>query len=199
MWARTFDRVPLRLRAFTDDGQRRGLARPGHAIQSHHLFAGKKHLVNGLALRGIQLLVAVFRRNPNLRRNQHRVTHPALIAFLHPCDNLAFHAKHGSGGVLLPCACMIDRSEFAARGPLRELLPDVGIRCFTHAAIERRFQKVAPVQHCGTLEEMIAGIGHSLLRDSVRFVNVALAMLPSFGHNPVGLVSILCGQLAVPR
>ena len=93
---------------------------------------------------------------------------------------------------------MIDRAKLAARGPLRELLTDVGIRCFTHAAIERRFQKVAPVQHCGTLEEMIAGIGHSLLRDSVGFVNVALAMLPRLSHNAVGLVSILCGKVPMP-
>jgi hypothetical protein len=34
---------------------------------------------------------------------------------------------------------MMDRAKLASRGPLRELLPDVSIRCFTHAAIERRF------------------------------------------------------------
>ena len=42
-------------------------------------------------------------------------------------------------------------------------------------------------------------MGVELRRDSVGFINVALAMLPRFGHNPVGLVSILRGQLAVPR
>ncbi len=93
---------------------------------------------------------------------------------------------------------MIDRAELASRGPLLELLPDMGIRRLTHAAIERRFQNVAPVQHGGTLEEMIAGIGDGLLRDSVGFVDVALFMRPRLGHNFVGLMSILRGQLAVP-
>jgi hypothetical protein len=45
-----FDGVPLRLRAFTDDGQRRCLPRASDTIQPHYLFAGEKHLVNGLAL-----------------------------------------------------------------------------------------------------------------------------------------------------
>src|ERR1700679_729343 len=93
---------------------------------------------------------------------------------------------------------MIDRAELAPRGPLRELLTDMGIRRLTHAAIEGRFQNVAPVQHSGTLDEMIAPIVHSLLRESARFVTVPLAMLPRFGHNPVGLMSILRGQFAVP-
>jgi hypothetical protein len=37
---------------------------------------------------------------------------------------------------------MIDRAELATHGPLRELLPDVGIRRLTHATVERRFQNV---------------------------------------------------------
>jgi hypothetical protein len=134
-----------------------------------------------------------------VRINQHRVIHSTLIAFLHPCDDLAFHAKHRGGGVLLSCSGMIDRAKLAPRSPLLELLPDVGIRRLTHATAERGFQKVAPAQNSGTLEEMIAGIGDGLLRYSVGFINVALAMLPRFSHNPVGLVSILRGQLAVPR
>jgi hypothetical protein len=36
-----------------------------------------------------------------MRINQHRVIHSALIAFLHPCNDLAFHPKHRSGGVPL--------------------------------------------------------------------------------------------------
>jgi hypothetical protein len=64
-----FDLVPLRLRAFTDDGQRRCLPRARDSIQSHYLFAGEKHLVNGLTLRGIQLRVAVLRRNAYTRRS----------------------------------------------------------------------------------------------------------------------------------
>src|SRR5208282_166122 len=100
---------------------------------------------------------------------------------------------------LLFCSGMTDGAELSPRGPLRELVPDVGIRCFSHAAIKRRFQNVAPVQHSGTLEEMIAGIGNGLLRDAVGFVNMALFMRPCFGHDPVGLVSVLRGQLAVPR
>jgi hypothetical protein len=98
---------------------------------------------------------------------------------------------------------MIDRAELASRGPLLELLPDVGIRCFTHAAIERSFQKVAPVQHGGTLKEMIAGIRDGLLRGHCApiqrgFVNVALSTLPRLGHNAVGLMSILRGQIPMP-
>ncbi len=48
---------------------------------------------------------------------------------------------------------MIDGAELSSRGPLLELLSDVGIRCLTHATVERRFQNVAPVQHSGTLEK----------------------------------------------
>jgi hypothetical protein len=97
---------------------------------------------------------------------------------------------------------MNDCAELAPCGPLSELLLDVGIRCFPHAAIERSFQKLALVQHSGTLEEMIAGIGEGLLRGHGApiqggFVNVALFMRPRLGHNPVGLMSILRGQLAV--
>ena len=142
--------------------------------------------------------MAVLHRNPHLGRYQHRVIHPTLITFLHPCDDFAFHAKHRGGGVLLSRSAMMDRAKLASRGPLLELLPNMGIRCFPHAAIERRFQKVAPVQHGGTLEEMIAGIGNGLLRDSVGFVDVALFMRPRLGHNFVGLMSILCGQIPTP-
>ena len=46
----TFDLVPLCLRSFTDDGQRRCLPRASDTNQPHYLFAGEKHLVNGLAL-----------------------------------------------------------------------------------------------------------------------------------------------------
>ena len=93
---------------------------------------------------------------------------------------------------------MSDGAELASRGPLLELLPDVGIRCFTHAANESRFQKVSPIQHGGTLKEMIAGIGDGLLRGHGApiqrgFVNVMLAALPRLGHNAVGLVSVLRG------
>jgi len=157
-------------------------------------------LVNGLALRSIQLRVAIFGRNPNLRSNKHRIIHPALITLLHSLNDLAFHAKHRGGGVLLSCS---DCAELAPRGPLLKLLPDVGIRCFTHAAIERRFQKLAPIEHGGTLEEMIAGIGHGLLRGDCAsiqrgFVNVMLAALPRLGHNAVGLVSVLRGKVPMP-
>jgi len=152
-----------------------------------------------LALRGIQLWVTVQHRNPHLGRYQHGVINSTLITFLHPCNDFAFHADHRGGRVLLSRSGMIDRAELASRGSLRELLMDMSIRRLPHAAIERRFQNVAPVQHSGTLEEMIAGIGDGLLRDSVGFVDVALFMRPGFGHNPVGLVSILRGQLTVPR
>jgi hypothetical protein len=162
-------------------------------------FRGKENIIDHLTLPGIQLRVAVLGRNANLRRNQHRVIHPALITLLHPLNNLTFHAKHGGSRVLLSRSGMIDGAELTPRGPLRELLPDVGIRCFTHAAIKRRLQKLAPVQNGGTLKEMIAGIGHGLLRDAVGFVDVALFMRPRLGHNFVGLVSVLCGQFAVSR
>jgi hypothetical protein len=95
---------------------------------------------------------------------------------------------------------MMDRAKLASRGPLLELLPNMGIRCFPHAAIERRFQKVAPVQHGGTLEEMIAGIGHSLLRRLFGFVSVSLflLMLARLSYDPVGLMSMLRRQLTMP-
>ena len=93
---------------------------------------------------------------------------------------------------------MMDRAKLASRGPLLELLPDMGIRRFPHAAIERGFQKFAAVQHGGTLEEMVAGISDGLLRGHCApiqrgFVNVALSTFTRFGHNPVGLMSILRG------
>jgi Helix-turn-helix domain len=141
-------------------------------------------------------MVAFIEEKLRLGWSPQQIAHPALIAFLHPCNDLAFHAKHRGGGVLLSRS---DRAKLTPRGPLRELLPDVGIRCFTHAAIESGFQKLAPVQHGGTLKEMVAGISDGLLRDAVGFVDVALFMRPRFGHNPVGLVSVRCGQFAVSR
>ncbi len=80
----------------------------------------------------------------------------------------------------------------------------MGIRRLTHAAIERRFQKVAPdPARAETLEQMIAGIGDGLLRGHCApiqrgFVNVTLAAFPRLGHNAVGLMSILRGQIPMP-
>ncbi len=49
-----FNLVPLRLCSFTDDGQRRCLARTGDAIQPYQFFAGEKHMLNGLALKNLR-------------------------------------------------------------------------------------------------------------------------------------------------
>jgi hypothetical protein len=50
---------------------------------------------------------------------------------------------------------------------------------------------------------MIAGIGDGLMRGHCAlilrgFVNVALAMFPRLGHNFVGLMSILRGEIPMP-
>ena len=130
-WAQSLPLVSLRLRAFTDDGQRRDIPRTGDAIQTHQLFAGdKRFFLNCLVLRGIQFRVAVLHRNPYLGRDKHRVIDSTPIPLLHPCNDLAFHADHRGGRVLLSRSGMIDRAELSARGPLRELLPGRGYTLF---------------------------------------------------------------------
>jgi hypothetical protein len=116
---------------------------------------------------------------------------------MHSLNDLAFHAQHGSGGVVLSRSDMIYFTELATAYPLLELLTDMGIRRLAYTAVKRRFEKVAPVQHSGTLEKMLTGIGDSLLRNAVRFVNLALFMRPRFGYNSIGLMSILRGQLSM--
>jgi hypothetical protein len=45
--------------------------------------------------------VPVFDFNANVCWNEHGIVVAAPIAFLHVADNLALHAQHGGGGVLL--------------------------------------------------------------------------------------------------
>src|SRR6266478_4383771 len=54
------------------------------------------------------------------------------------------------------------------------------------------------VVHSQSLEDMIACPCHSTLCLNRRLLHLVLAVFVGKGHDAVGLVSILCGQLAVP-
>jgi hypothetical protein len=197
-----FHLVPVPLRALADDGQRRRLARARDSIQTHDLLAGEKYLIDRLALPRIQLRVPVFGFETNSSRNQHGIAVAAPVAFLHVADGLALHAQHRRGRVLRARPSALDGAELARLHPALELLPHLGRRGLPHAAVERRFQNVAPVLDRRSLENMIAGIGHGPLRRLVGFVDVPLSlllsMLPRLRYYLVGLMPVLCGQLPVP-
>ena len=55
--------------ASADHGQRRRLARAGETVQTDDLLAREKNLIDGLALPGVQLRVAVLGGDARLRRN----------------------------------------------------------------------------------------------------------------------------------
>jgi hypothetical protein len=63
-------------------------------------------------------------------------------------------------------------TELPSCDPALELLPDMGIRGFSHAARERRFQNRAAVLYSRSLEDMIARPGHGPLRLHLRLLYV---------------------------
>jgi hypothetical protein len=77
--------------------------------------------------------VAVFRRDAHLRRDQHRVAVITSIAFLHPANDLALHAHHHGGCVLSTSANVRDFAQLPGLDPALELLPDLSVRCLSHA------------------------------------------------------------------
>ena len=198
---KAFHLVPVPLHALAHHGQRRRLARACDSIQAHDLLAGEKYLVDRLALPRIQLRVPVFGFNTNSSRNQHRIALAAPVAFLHVGDGLALHAQHRGGRELLARPNVLDGAELARLHSALELPPHLSRCRLPHAAVERRFQNVAPVRDRRPLEHMIAGIGHGPLRRLVGLVDVPLSllsMLPRLRYDSVGLMPVLRGQLAVP-
>jgi hypothetical protein len=87
--------------------------------------------------------VAVFRGDAYLRRDQHRIAVVAPIAFLHPANNLALHAYHRGGRVLLISANTRDFPELPGFDSALELLSDSGIRGFSHAARQSAASRIA--------------------------------------------------------
>src|SRR5271154_5107375 len=142
--------------------------------------------------------------NPQRRRNQHRIAVVALIAALHPCDDLLLHADHLSGCVHRRSAPFdaANGNEFTALDALRKLAPYLFVGCLRHAAANCRLQDASLILNGSPLEDMIAGIGYGLSFSPkfslVRARCVNLGMFACLGYNPIRLMSILCGQFAVP-
>ncbi len=146
----------------------------------------------------IQLRVAVFRGDAHLRRDQHGIAVVAPIAFLHPANDLTLHANH-RGGCVLPASTNVrDFAELPGLDPALELLPDLGIGGFSHAAHQRCFKDRAAVLHSRSLEDMIARPCHGLLRLNLWLRHLVLPMLARLCDDAVRLMPVLCGQLAVP-
>jgi hypothetical protein len=151
-----------------------------------------------LALRRIQLRVAVFRGDAHLRRDQHWIAGVAPITFLHPANDLTLHAYHRGGCVLLASTNVRDFPELPGLDPTLELLPDLGIGGFSHAAHQRYFKDRAAVQHSRSLEDMISRPGHGSLCLNLWLRHLVLLMLARLRDDAVRLMPVLGSQLAVP-
>ena len=88
--------------------------------------------------------------------------------------------------------------ELPGLDPALELLPDFGIRGFSHTAHERRFKNRAAILHSRSLENMIACPGYGPLRLHLRVMHSMLPVLTRLGDYVVSLMPILLGQLPVP-
>ena len=93
---------------------------------------------------------------------------------------------------------MRDFAELPGLDPALELLPDLGIGGFSHAAHQRCFKDRAAVLHSRSLEDMIARPGHGPLRLHLRLPQMELTMFARLGDYEVRLMPILCGKFAVP-
>jgi hypothetical protein len=91
-----------------------------------------------------------------------------------------------------------DFPELPSLDPALELLPDLGIRGFSHAAPERCFKDCAAVLYSRSLEDMIARPGHGPLRLHLRLPQMELTMFARLGDYEVRLMPVLGGKLAVP-
>jgi hypothetical protein len=91
-----------------------------------------------------------------------------------------------------------DFPELPGFDPAIELLPDLGMGGFSHAAHERCFKDRAAVLHSRSLEDMIARPCHGPLRLNVWLRHLVSPMLACLCDDAVRLVPVLCGQLAVP-
>ena len=151
-----------------------------------------------MALRRIQLRVAVFRGDAHLRRDQHGIVVVGPIAFMHPDNDLTLHANHHGGCVLSAGANVRDFPELPGLDPAFELLSDLGIGGFSHAAHQRCFKDHAAVLHSRSFENMIARPCHGLLRLNVRLRYLVLPMLARLCDDAVRLMPVLRSQLAVP-
>src|SRR5580658_1781923 len=91
-----------------------------------------------------------------------------------------------------------DFAKLPGLDPALELVPDLGIGGFSHAAHQCCFKDRATVLHSRSLEDMIARPCHGLLRLNVCLRHLVLPMLARLGDDAVRLMPVLCGQLAVP-
>ena len=121
-----------------------------------------------------------------------------MVALLHPGNDLALHAHHCRGCELSVCAAVGNFAEFAGSDPALEFLPDAGIRGFSHAACQRRFEDCAAVLYRRSLKDMIPGPSHGPLSLHLRLSGLMLPVPSRLCDNAVGLVAILSGQLPVP-
>ena len=203
-WSKTLDLVAFGFHSFPDDCQGSRLARTSDPIQANDLLSAHKDVIDHLALCRTQFGMAVFDRNPPRRRNQHRIAVIALIAALHPSDDLLLHANHLSGGVHRRSAPFdgANGNEFPTLHSLRKLVPHLFIGCLRHAPADRRLQDAPLILYRRSLEDVIAGIGNGLSfgpeLSLVRARCMNLGLFACLGDNAVRLMTVPCCQFAVP-
>jgi hypothetical protein len=88
--------------------------------------------------------------------------------------------------------------ELPSFDPALELVPDLGIGGLPHAAHERRLKNGASVLYGGSLEHTIARPRYGPLSLHLRILQPILPVLARSGDYTVRLMSVLCGQVAVP-
>ena len=202
--SKTFDLVAFGLHSFPDHRQGSRFASASDSIQANDLLAPHKNVIDHLPLRRTQLCMTVLCCNPQRRRNQHRIAVVALIAALHPSDDLLLHADHLSGCVHRRSARSdgANGNEFSALDPLRKLVPYLFVGCLRHAAADCRLQDASLILNSRPLEDMIAGIGNGLSLSPkfslVRARCMNLGMFARLGDNPIRLMAVPCCQFAVP-
>ena len=193
-----FHPVTVGFSAFADDGERRRLSRSCDTIKPYDLSLAKEYLVRGSLLRSVQLRMPVQRLHPSALIAESKAI--LAIALLHPRYCLSFHPQHGGGRVLLACRsrCALDRSELPLRDAAIELRPHLAGTGLSHAAVHGGLQDRSFVLNSGTLKGMIASVGDSLLSDLRGTHLLAMVIRQGFRHNPIGLMAVLRGKLAVP-
>ena len=202
--SKTFDLVTFGLHSFPDHRQGRCIAGTGNSIQADNLLAAHRNAIDHLALRWTQLCVTVLGRNPQRRRNQHRIAVVALIAALHTSDDLLLHAGHFSSRIERCCTSFnsSNGNELPALHSVRKFLSHLFVGSLRNATADCRLQDASLILHGRAFKDVIASIGDGLsFRLKFRLVRMPrkkLCMVTRLGDNAIRLIAVLCSQFTVP-